>query len=40
MKVNVDALTPEVRATIPEHCDDVKVLVEAVGDLHAYSTKG
>ncbi|MCY1017912.1 hypothetical protein [Pyxidicoccus sp. MSG2] len=35
VKVNVEALTPEVRAAVPRQCGSVQVRIEAVGDLHA-----
>jgi hypothetical protein len=37
VKVNVEALTPEVLAAIPRQCGSVQVRIEAVGGLHAGS---
>ncbi len=33
VRVNVEALTPEVRKEIPAAVDDVEVLVKAVGNI-------
>jgi len=35
LKVNVAALTPDVRAAVPETLDDVSVRIEVVGDIKA-----
>ncbi|MBZ4421523.1 hypothetical protein [Myxococcus sp. RHSTA-1-4] len=39
VKVNVEALTPEVLAAVPAQCGSVQVRIEAIGDIHARGKK-
>jgi hypothetical protein len=39
VKVNVEALTPEVLAAIPAQYGSVRVRIEAIGDIHAMGKK-